>query len=262
MKPQLPFNSPARLAYDLSSSTSNNFYIDPSQGKNLMRRIVTSAVDTPPAVDGPASHLAVGQFNFSSDAFLVHPTGVLVSLDSGAHCIEVLRPSATPVPDALAPLAYTRSSKGTREGLVSGPVCAAIAPNGAILMLESRNLGIQAFDTDANPVRMFGGTLSFLILRSASSGATFLDVAMESVGYVYVLYKSATHQFILRTGSTNFYNNEEAQKARTLVEECLAWFELVAKMRATALPTDFPFKEDLIFLREGLDMATVESIGV
>lgn len=151
VKPQLGFNSPARLAYDLSSTTSNNFYIDPSEGKNRVRRIVTSAVDTPPAVDGPASNLAVGKFNFSSDAFLVHPTGVLVSLNSGQHCIEVLRPSATPVPDAQAPLAYTRSSKGTREGLVSGPVCAAIAPNGAILVLESGNLRIQAFDTRCQP---------------------------------------------------------------------------------------------------------------
>lgn len=198
LAPQVGFNAPVRLAYDLNSSTSNNFYIDPTEGKNIVRRIVASAVNTPPVADGPASNLAVGRFNNSSDAFLIHPTGLLVSINSSQHCIEILRPSATAGPDAQAPVADIRSSNGTREGLVKGPVCAAIAPNGAILVLEAGNLRIQAFDTSANPVRMFSGnTSSFLFLRAESAGATFLDIAMESVGNVYVLYKSATQQFVL-----------------------------------------------------------------
>lgn len=41
-----------------------------------------------------------------------------------------------------------------------------------------------------------------------------------------------------RIGSTNFYDNAEAQKARILVEEDLAWFELVKKMRTPAPPAD------------------------
>lgn len=204
LAPAIGFSAPVRLAYDLKSNTSNNFYVDPSNGQNLVRRIVTTAVNTPPAAEGPGSNLAVGRFNYPSDAFLVHPTGVLVSINAGQHCIEVLRPSTTPTADTQAQVANVRSSLGTREGLINGPVCAAIAPNGAILVLEAGNQRIQAFDTDANPVRMFtGNSSSFLMLRPEAAGATFLDVAMESVGFVYVLYKSAALQVVLDIYSSN-----------------------------------------------------------
>ncbi|MBE0612986.1 MAG: hypothetical protein IH604_04885 [Burkholderiales bacterium] len=192
------FLTPARIAYSRASPTSRNFYIDTSGGSNIVRRITLSAVDTPPSIDLPSSNLAVGKFNFASDAFLIHPTGKLISINTALAKFEVLVPETTPVADASAPIAQAYSGPGTREGLLSGPACAAITPAGNILVLEQTNNRIQAFDTGANPVRIFSNNSSSIMpLRAASAGGTFLDVQMEFVGYLYVLWVDSSNVYTL-----------------------------------------------------------------
>ena len=192
------FLTPARLAYSRTSPTSRNFYIDTSSGNNIVRRITLTAVDTPPTIDLPNSNLAVGRFNFASDAFLIHPAGKLVSINTALSKFEVLVPETTPVADAAAPLAQAYAGPGTREGLLSGPACMAIAPGGAILVLEQANNRIQAFDTGANPTRIFSNNSSSIMpLRAASAGGTFLDLEIEFVGYVYVLWVNSSNVYNL-----------------------------------------------------------------
>lgn len=186
------FSTPARLAYDRSSATSHNFYIDTATGSSIVRRITMTAVDKPPAIDMPASNLAVGRFNHASDAFLIHPTGKLISINTALSKFEVLVPAATPVADSAAPLAQAYSGPGEREGLLKGPACMALTPGGAILVIEQANNRIQAFDTGANPTKIFSSnTSSTMPLRQASDGSTFMDLAVETVGYLYVLSAKA-----------------------------------------------------------------------
>ncbi|MHB1123949.1 MAG: twin-arginine translocation signal domain-containing protein [Ramlibacter sp.] len=189
MTPGGGFSTPARLAYDRSSTSSHSFYVDTSQGSSIVRRIAMTAVDVPPVADLPGSKKAVGRFNHACDAFLIHPTGKLVSINTALSKFEVLTPLGTPADDAQAPLAQAYAGPGTREGLLLGPACMAVTPGGTIVVLEQRNNRIQAFDTGANPTRFFRGkTSSFMPLRAASAGAMFLDLAVESLGYVYVLW--------------------------------------------------------------------------
>ena len=56
-----------------------------------------------------------------------------------------------------------------------------------ILVLETGNARIQAFDVSGNPVRLFGnGTRATIELESGST-IQYLDIAVEALGYIYVL---------------------------------------------------------------------------
>lgn len=178
--------SAARLSYDRASATSNAHYVDSSvNGKFYVRNVYLSGVGQVPGWDAPDSNLAVGQFNFASDAFLTHPTGKLISINTALNKMEVLSPSKTPVADADAPLAHCYSGPGTRTGLIAGPACAAVAPDGSIYVLEQTNNRVQSFDTGISPVKSF--TSETFPLKSRATAPTYLDIAVEFSGYVYVL---------------------------------------------------------------------------
>lgn len=180
------FPSPPRVAYSRTSPTSQNFYIDTSTGNSIVRRINMTQVGVAPTFDSPRGGMAVGSFNHPSDAFLIHPTGKLISINAGMGKLEVLVPAANPVPDASAPLAQAFAGPGSREGLLNGPACAVVAPGGAILVLEQVGNRIQAFDTGANPAPFFAGQ-STMLLKKQTGNVTYLDMAIEFVGYIYVL---------------------------------------------------------------------------
>lgn len=185
------FTSPPRLAYSRTSPISQNFYVDTSASNAVVRRINMTGVDIAPTFDAPGSNLAVGRFNFSSDVFLIHPTGKLISLNAARGKLEVLAPSAVPVADASAPLAQSFSGPGSREGLLNGPVLAAIEPKGSILVLEQAGNRIQAFDTGANPTRFFAGS-STMALKPQAGNVEYLDMAIEFKGYIYVLSRNTS----------------------------------------------------------------------
>jgi hypothetical protein len=185
------FTSPPRLAYSLTSPTSQNFYLDTSSGQSVVRRINMTAVNVPPTFDAPGSNQAVGSFNFASDAFLIHPTGKLISINSSLGKLEVLVPSPSPVADLSAPVAQAYSGPGTREGLLNGAVHAVVAPNGAILVLEQGGNRIQAFDTGANPTPYFAGS-STMPLKAQGGNTVYLDMAIEFIGYIYVLSRDTS----------------------------------------------------------------------
>ncbi|MEO5670903.1 MAG: hypothetical protein ABIR26_09465, partial [Ramlibacter sp.] len=189
------FPLPARIAYDRASPTSSSFYIDTTTGKSLVRRINMVGVDTPPTFDRPGSNRSVGQFNFASDAFLIHPTGKLISFNSALSKMEVLTPSASPTADANAVTAMSLSGPGTREGLLKGPVCAAVAPDGAIYVIEAGNNRIQAFDTGANPAPVFGGSTTMPL--KPRNAVTYLDLTVEFTGFIYVLLLDPDGGFVL-----------------------------------------------------------------
>jgi hypothetical protein len=87
--------------------------------------------------------------------------------------------------DALFAQSY--AGPGTREGLVNGPVAAAITPKGALLILESENRRIQAFDVGVNPTPYFKGGNYHVPLGEETQSVMYLDMAVEYTGFIYVL---------------------------------------------------------------------------
>jgi len=182
------FSNLVRIVYDLMDAQDNNFYIDTTEGNNLVRQIRLNLYEKPD-FDGPHSNICWGAFNCPSDALMLHPSRKLISINSEYNKIEVLSLPDVAGPDNEAPLALIYSATGTREGLISGPVCGAVSPDGAILILESVNQRIQAFDLGGNPAKRFGSAMDqyYAPLKAETSPATYLDMAVEYMGYIYVL---------------------------------------------------------------------------
>src|SRR5206468_3436918 len=110
----------------------------------------------PPGFSGPGDKLSYGLLNLDSVRCLLHPAGHIVSVSGDSHKLETFKLSAQPMSDSEARnffTARTYSGLGLRPGLMNTPVAAAIAPDGAILVLEHINNRIQAFDLGGNPVK-------------------------------------------------------------------------------------------------------------
>ena len=185
-----------RVAYSLIGSGPKNFYLDTSDATTPTVRQIN--LDPAPAITPPGSGQAWGVLNYPSDALLLHPAGHLVSVSIANHRIETLKLPLAAMSDADAQvklLAQLKSGKGSRPGLMDTPVAAAISADGVILVLESGNNRIQAFDLGANPVRHFtrqsgqGSSAYSLTLGGTDpvGGWQYLDLAVEYTGYVYVL---------------------------------------------------------------------------
>jgi hypothetical protein len=112
-----------------------------------------------------------------------------VSINAAYSKIEILDLPDRVKTDGDAPLAHAYSAEGLREGLVNGPVSAAVSPKGVILVLEAGNRRIQAFDLGGNPIRHFGAKKNryHVPLKAETDSVTYLDMAAEYVGYLYVL---------------------------------------------------------------------------
>ncbi|AOE65081.1 hypothetical protein QZH45_12435 [Pseudomonas corrugata] len=121
------------------------------------------------------------------DDFVLHPQGYVFAISTGRSKLLRCELSNTPVADSEAPDACLLSGKGTREGLVSEPVAIAIGLDGVVMVLESGNARVQAFDIHGNPVKYFKGKSSSALVLNAREHSTFLDLDVEAKGYVYVL---------------------------------------------------------------------------
>jgi len=184
------FTTPPRLAYDVVNNPDFNFYLDTqttgADFDGVIRQVRLGS--TNPGYDGPDSNLAWGKLQFPSDAFLLHPGGKIVSVNSTNSKIEVVNLPQAAVPDDQAPISQTYGGRGLRQGLMDGPVLAALAPDGTVLVLESYNARIQAFDLNANPSQRFGkAKTDYYFPLKVQPVTQYLDFAVEFEGYMYVL---------------------------------------------------------------------------
>ncbi|MEW5735362.1 MAG: twin-arginine translocation signal domain-containing protein [Thermodesulfobacteriota bacterium] len=191
------FSEAARVVFDLAvvggggqqpagGATSDNYYVDTSYGLYLVRQI-RLAQETPPDWDAIDSNKCFGQFYTLPDALLFHPSRKLISIDSVNDKFEVLDLPETAVPDADAILPHVYSATGTREGLMKGPVAAGVMPHGEIVILEQKNMRLQAFDIFGNPAPIFTNNQYYVPLKAETLQATYLDLAVEATGFIYVL---------------------------------------------------------------------------
>jgi hypothetical protein len=165
-----------------------NIILDPSA---LLLRPV--GLGSSPALPAPASGLALGKLNLPATRLLLHPAGYAVSINAENHKLETLKLPQQPVDETTASrswLARAVSGYGQRPGLMDTPVAAAISADGVILVLEdsSGNNRIQAFDIGGNPIRFFTKQKQpYFLPLDATQNASYLDLAVEFSGFVYVL---------------------------------------------------------------------------
>lgn len=183
-----------QMVYDPSTHASSNFYLDTK--KNLLRQIQLA----PPSFADPRGNQAWGKLNLSSTDLLLHPAGVIVSINSTGHKLESLRIPARPDTDTDAEtnlLATVFSGFGSRPGLMDTPTAAAISADGVVLVLEAGNNRIHAMDIYGNPVRYFKkqATQYFLnFSQTGQQGTQYLDIAAEFTGFIYVLSSFTSDQ--------------------------------------------------------------------
>jgi hypothetical protein len=178
------------ICYDVTSeanSNGNNFFLDNLGNSHYLRKIALSYQGAAHAGPfQPNSNQSYGQFPVALDDYAVHPQGYVFGISTGNHKIFSCKLSKTPVSDSQAPHAAILSGKGSRPGLVDGPTSIAVGLDGTIFVLESNNRRIQAFDTCGNPINHFNGSPHMPLIN----GGTYLDMDVESKGYIYVLYNT------------------------------------------------------------------------
>ncbi len=201
--PDIGFTSKAGIAYNIASddNSSTNFFIDasnpdfdsqsnPSGGFHI--RSLNLAYAGPPPVFNGGSNQSYGRFPDALDKYIYHPQGYIIGFSVTSNKLYICKLADNPVTDTTAGMATLASGPGDREGLLQGPAGLAVALDGRILILESLNKRIQAFDLHGTPVAYFpdpahnGQKIASLPLI-ARAGSTYLDVAVESQGYIYVL---------------------------------------------------------------------------
>ncbi|WP_417696599.1 hypothetical protein [Pseudomonas sp.] len=123
------------------------------------------------------------------DDFVLHPQGYVFAISTGRSKLLRCELSSVPVAEGEAPDACLFSGEGLREGLVSGPVAIAIGLDGVVMVLESDNARVQAFDIHGNPVKYFQNKTSSMLPLTIKTRdqSTYLDLDVEAKGYVYVL---------------------------------------------------------------------------
>ena len=186
-------SSGLKLSYNLLTDGRANFYLDTS---SLMLREIQ--LDPVPDFADPLAGRSFGKLNLDSTMLLLHPAGHVVSINNANSKLEALHLPATALDDAAASkrfLARTYSGQGSRPGLMKSPIAACITAEGAILVLEdsTANNRIQALDLGGNPVPYFKAQRDpYFLYLSATEGSTYLDLAVEFTGYLYVLSRSGS----------------------------------------------------------------------
>ncbi|MEL7146147.1 MAG: hypothetical protein AAFO69_07245, partial [Bacteroidota bacterium] len=118
-------------------------------------------------LDKPQSELtSYGKFTIPDlDSIAFHQSGYVLGASYRYGKIQILKIDLEggPVSDDKAPPAVTLSGPGIAQGMNMGPVAMKTTPDGRILLLESINRRIQAFDVFGNPVPSFTGDQLFAI---------------------------------------------------------------------------------------------------
>jgi hypothetical protein len=165
---QIGFTQKPGIAYSPSVNSDNkvdqsNFILDPrsevpSKGVLHLRQVLLATDDAPDNHDfglGDALQ-SWGYFPLDQlDAVAIHPSKAVIACSFAKHKLMILDLPEAPSPDDKARVAKVLSGLGIREGLMKGPKALAVAPDGRILVLESLNNRVQAFDVKGAAVPSF-----------------------------------------------------------------------------------------------------------
>lgn len=188
-------SQPMGICYDANGSKTsggNDFFLQPgADGFYHLRSTTLDATDF-----DMAQPLSWGRFSNPQDSLCVLSNGFVIGCNRDTHKMEVLKlPQSPDTPrdeSDSVPFSALKSGFGSLAGLLDTPVAvAAIDDN--VLVLEQGNQRVQAFDQDGSAIALFtdanGVAFNSPILTLKNDGATvtYLDIAVEGKGYVYVL---------------------------------------------------------------------------
>ncbi|MDX1383819.1 MAG: hypothetical protein R3190_09275, partial [Thermoanaerobaculia bacterium] len=188
------FTQRPQIAYAPSTARGdqidqNNFVLDPRGGGMNLRRVRLSEGQTDFGL-GDADQPSWGRFPLQNlDALAVHPSNSVIGASFKDQKLMLLPLPAEGTTDDKAPEAVMVSGKGIRQGLMNGPKALAVAPDGRILVLESANRRVQAFDLKGNPVPSFTWMPTLFTVDTAAVAAdldrgevppVFIDELVES----------------------------------------------------------------------------------
>jgi hypothetical protein len=207
--PAVGFTQIPGIAYNMTSGDGDatNFFVDASNpdfdvstnpGGGWHVRALSLSHAGPPPSFGVGDNSSYGRFPMPLDRYVYHPQGYLFGISFATHKLFRLPLAAAPVADTAAPFAVLSSGQGERDGLMFDPAGIVVALDGRVLVLESGNQRVQAFDIYGNAVPYFANpnydssdpnspkTVPTLPLKTRE-GSTYLDIAVEAKGYIYVL---------------------------------------------------------------------------
>lgn len=170
------FTDRPAIAYAPSTNAGSeidqtNFIVDPRDGDMHLRQVVLGDGKRDFGLGDPDLS-SWGHFPLENvDAATVHPAGAVIAASWQKQKLMLLQLPAASSRDKDAPLALMVSGEGLRQGLLQGPKALAAAPDGRVLVLESVNRRVQAFDTKGNPVPSFTPGPSIAALRTDSIAA-------------------------------------------------------------------------------------------
>ena len=160
---------------DATRIDGSNFIIDPRGGGMHLRQVVLDDNKHDFGLGDPALP-SWGHFPLENiDAAAVHPGRLVIACSWQQQKLLLLPLPAASGTDKAAPTALMVSGEGLRQGLVRGPKALAVAPDGRILVLESLNKRVQAFDLRGNPVPSFTPGPPITSLPTASIAAELDD---------------------------------------------------------------------------------------
>ena len=149
------------IAYDKFGNGRDNFILDTRNHQCHLRKVELEDGSEGFGLNG-SDLVSYGRFNQNTlDAFVIHPDGYAIGVNYANSKMEVLEIPEKGSSDDHAVVAQLVSGEGFIEGRMQGPVAIKVSPAGAILVLESANRRIQAFNTTGNPVPSFQGKKEF-----------------------------------------------------------------------------------------------------
>ena len=191
------------------SSQGNSVLLepDPSTAAYHVRKVSLDPTTGAPTWDPTVSY---GDFLVPVSAAALHASGRVVAVHTNTGRLGSVLPGAPPFATARPVLASYTAGPGTQIGLLSSPIAVAVTHPGVVLVLEAGTAPTQisAFDLNGNPVPYFGVSLTrrALLGRNAAAPArrrgaapgqftlalvstgTYLDLAVDGAGQMYVLY--------------------------------------------------------------------------
>lgn len=176
------------MAYQLRTlqgQPGRYFYLDPT-GAGGGHHLRAVSLDRSPFEQ--TAEMSWGKFSQQQNAMAIHPAGYVVGVNTQFHKLEILRLPQRAAPDAVVAASVLKAGKGTRIGLLGTPQAVGVdLLSGAIFVLEGGNRRIQALDVHGNPVKRFKGGSSAERRLDQEADVTYLDMAVESTGWIYLL---------------------------------------------------------------------------
>jgi hypothetical protein len=158
------FGEPRDAALD---SKPHQFFLEPLNEQYQLRQITLD--DDKSVIDLTIPLPSWGQIPLTTVDAAVINNGKVIAASWTDHKLAILQIPATSSADADAPTASLVSGEGVRQGLLRGPIAMAVTIDGRLLVMETVNQRVQAFDLCGNPVPCFDGAKLFSVAAAGSS---------------------------------------------------------------------------------------------